>query len=513
MRGNVMRLLALAVSITLTAPAMAETAPAVQAPRLRALETSAPVLSQARQAEILTLLQTADIAALQQIMAAGQLTSVELTEFYLGRIMALDDGLRSYLELNPAALDEAKAADAARAKGDTGPLLGIPVSLKDNIETAAPMHTTANAAVLLDNVATGDAALVTGLRQAGAVILGKNSLSEFAGVVSHGTPEGGSGAVGGQAQNPHGAQFPTFGSSAGSAVATAALLTQVSVGTETSGSLIAPSMIAGVVALKPTHGLVSGQGVIPLIAHNDSAGPIGRSVADIAALLAAIDTTDADYTAGLTVTAFDGVMVGVLARDFAAQKQNTAVLAPASAILTALGAKLRPVELTDPSNTVPAFIALIGAGMRYDMMPYITARHSDLVSLEDLIAFNAADPTRRIPFGQDLLVTLAQISQGMEPEDFREFTAAISAGAAAGLDQAFADTGAEVLLSVASVSAPYYATAGYPAVTVPMGLRPDGAPWGVTLIGKAGTDARLLAFAYALEQATQARVTPAMARH
>ncbi len=281
----------------------------------------------------------------------------------------------------------------------------------------------------------------------------------------------------------------------------------MAVGTETSGSLIAPSMIAGVVALKPTHGLVPGTGIIPLILHNDSAGPIGRSVADVAALLAVIDDTDTDYATGFSLTALDGVTVGVLTADFGSQPQNAALLVPASATLTALGARLRPVELIDQSGTIRAFLALIGGGMRYDMMPYVTARHPDLKTLEDLQAWNAADPSRS-PFGQDLLAVLAQATAEMTPKDFADLTTAIAGGATAALDKALADTGADVLLSVSANSAPFYASAGFPAVTVPMGLRPDGAPWGVTLIGKAGEDARLLSFAYALEQATQARVAP-----
>ncbi len=192
------------VFVLAVTPALAD-----QAPRLRGLEVPAVTVSAAREAQILAVLQSSDIAGLQALMAQGQLTSVELTETYLSRIVAQDEGLRSYLEINPAALEEARAADAARARGETGPLLGIPVSLKDNIETARPLHTTANAAILLDNVAEQDAPLVASLHKAGAVILGKNSLSEFAGVISHGTPEGGSGAVGGQAMNPYG-NFPTL---------------------------------------------------------------------------------------------------------------------------------------------------------------------------------------------------------------------------------------------------------------------------------------------------------------
>ncbi len=274
---------------------------AVVLPRYRALDFTAfdaalDALDPARIAELDALLPTATIPDLQNAMATGELTSEELTLYFLNRIRSYDDVLRSYIELNPAALDDAKAADAARVAGEPlGAMAGIPVSLKDNIETAGPMHTTAGAIVLADNVATQDAPLVASLKEAGAVILGKASLSEFAGAVNN----PGANAMSGQGVNPFGAMFSTAGSSSGSSIATSALLTDVSVGSETSGSLIAPSAYNGVVGMKPSFGVVSGEGVVPLISFNDSAGPIGRWVTDVATLLGAIDTTETDYVAGL----------------------------------------------------------------------------------------------------------------------------------------------------------------------------------------------------------------------
>jgi amidase len=487
-----------------------------QAPRLRALDL-APFaeaiagLPAGRAAEIRALIDTADLAALQEAMWEGKLTSEELTTYYLARIARHDEVLRSFLELNPAALDEARAADAAFLDGQVrGPLQGIPVSLKDNIETAGPMHTTANAAVLLDNVAAADAALVAQLRAQGAVILGKNSLSEFAGVVSRGTPSGGSGAVGGQGMNPHG-PFDTAGSSSGGGIALAAYLTHLAVGSETSGSLIAPGTANGVVAIKPTKGLVPGDGVIPLLLNNDTAGPMARSVAEVAVLLGAIDTTDADYTASLSLTALDGVTAGMLA-DGVAGSAYAEALPRAITALTAAGARLRPAELTDPTGEVGALTVLLGGGIRHDMMPYVTARRPDLAASGDLIAWNAADPSMRAPFGQDLLLLLDQIGREMSAEDFAQGAAAITAAAAAAMERAFAASEAEVLVSSSSVHAPFYATAGYPAVTVPLGLGSAGQPIGVTLIGKRGEDARLLSFAYAFERATRARATPAIGR-
>jgi amidase len=517
LRAAAVALLALAAGVGAPLHVAAQGSDAIpQTPRLRPLDTApfaaaVAALTPDRAAEIRSLLATADLAALQDAMWEGRLTSEDLTTFYLARIAAHDDDLRAFLDLNPAALDEARAADAAFRDGQVaGPLQGIPVALKDNIETAGPMRTTANAAILLDNVAAADATLVAQLRAGGAVILGKNSLSEFAGVVSRGTPSGGSGAVGGQGMNPHG-PFDTAGSSSGGGIAVAAWLTHLAVGTETSGSLIAPGTANGVVAMKPTHGLVPGDGVIPLIGNNDTPGPMGRSVADVAVLLGVIDTGDADYVAGLSPDALVGVTAGILA-DGVAGSAHAEALPRAITALTGAGARLRPAELTDPTSEVGALTILIGAGIRHEMMPYVTARHPDLATPDDLAAWNAADPATRAPLGQDLLLVLNQIGGQLSAQDYTAATSAITAAATAAMERAFAATGAEVLVSASSVHAPFYATAGYPAITVPLGLGAQGQPVGVTLIGKRGDDARLLAFAYAVERATQARVTPAVAR-
>jgi amidase len=496
-------------------PAAAETA-IPQSERLRPLDP-APFadalagLTADRAAAVFQLLSTQDLAGLNAALAKGEVSSVELTLVCLSRILRHDGTLRAFLELNPAALDAARAADKRFRDGvNLGPLQGIPVGLKDNIETAGPMHTTANAAILLDNVAAADAAIVTRLRAAGAVILGKTSLSEFAGVVSVGNPLGGSGAVGGQGMNPHG-PFPTAGSSSGSGIAVAALLVPVAVGTETSGSIIAPATANGVAALKPTKGRVPGDGIIPLIAHNDTAGPMGRSVADLAALFAVL--ADPPIRApDFAITALDGVTVGVLAADLAADRENAGVLARATPALLALGARLRPAELTDPTGAVAALTVAIGGGLRFETLPYVMARHPDIATPEDLIAWNAADAARRAPFDQGLLQVLSQIGANMGPADMAEATRAIGTAATGALERAMTQAEADVLLSTSSLHATFYATAGWPAVTVPLGLGPAGNPIGLTLIARKGQDEQLLAYAWAIERATQARVVPEVAR-
>lgn len=452
-------------------------------------------------------LRVAGIADLQAAMAAGELSSEAIMLWHIDRIRRLDDGLRGMLELNPDALDEARAADARRAAGQTlGPLDGIPVSLKDNIGTAGPMHTTANAEVLLDNLAGEDAALVATLRGAGAVVIGKASLSEFAGVVASGYPSGGSGAVGGQGVNPLG-PYPTYGSSSGSAIGVAAHYVVVSVGTETSGSLVAPAGVMSLVGMKPSAGLVSTEGVVPLVSTNDGPGPIARSVADAALLLAAIDTVEVDYAAALSADALTGVGVGVLVGDMARAGNLSGPMIRTGATLALLGAETVPVPLEDPSGTAAAFITYLSAGMRQDMMSYIKARNPALTTPEDLITYNRADPSRRIPLGQDLLEMIAPITADLSAQDTAELTAEMTAAMTGAMETAFAaHGGVDMLVGMANQQSPFYATAGYPAITVPIGRRDDGEPVGVTLIGKKGQDARLLAFAYAFEQATRARI-------
>ena len=470
------------------------------------------------------LLSSATIPDIQATMTSGKLTSEELTLYFLARVRRHDERLRTYLELNPQALEEARESDARRQAGRLrGPFDGIPVSLKDNIETAAPMHTTAGAEILLDNVASRDAPLVAQLRAGGAVILGKANLSEFAGAVTFGQLEGGFTAVGGQTINPHG-HYPTSGSSSGSAAGVAALLAMVSVGSETAGSLISPSSNNGVVGMKPSRALVNGAGVVPLILANDSPGPIGRSVTDVAALLDAIDTVAVDYVSQLRPDALDGVTVGVLSADIVARPDNTALLQGASASLAALGARLRPATIvrTPDWGTYEDFLRYLSAGIRHDMMPYVAARARKVRTFDDLVAYNAAEPSRRIPTGQQLFEVLLPLSAKVSAADFAAISKRMPRVAAEMLDATFRRTGAELLVSLETAHSEIYATAGYPAITVPLGRRATGRvmppanvssvgmPVGITFIGKPGEDAKLLAFAYAFEQATQLRVSPAL---
>ncbi|MCB9155420.1 MAG: alpha/beta fold hydrolase, partial [Caldilineae bacterium] len=402
------------------------------------------------------------------------------------------------------------------------------------------------------------------LREAGAVILGKANLSELAGGVAL-FPAGYT-AVAGQTINPHGANFPTLGSSSGSGASTAALLTMVSVGSETGGSLIAPAALNGVVGMYPTDDLVPDEGVIPLVSSTDTAGPIGRSVTDVSALLGAIDTADVDYTKALDANALNGVTAGFFAADLSPENPALGLrgfedtsdqvekVQLISDILAAAGAETVPAELlpideltpsdelimsmfgptlaqmgiTDISElddetraaieqavTIPSIVVsqyfnpMVAGGVAYDMVDYLVDAGAPITSLAELQAYNNEMPERRIPNGQYQIDTaLPLIEAGLTREVYEQLAVDAQPVLATELDTIFEATGAEVLVSMVNEHSSYYALAGYPAITVPLGLRANGAPTGVTLIGKPGQDAELLAYAYAFEQASMLKVTP-----
>ena len=494
-------------------------------PRLRALdftpfEEALSTFSAERAAEIDVMVFNATVVDVQAAMTAGELTSEELTLYFLDRIHRYDETLRSYLELNPNALEEARAADALRAAGTVlGPLHGIPVNLKDNIETAAPMHTTGGAEILLDHVPAQDAPLVRQLRAAGAVILGKASLSELAGAVTSVQP--GANAISGAGVNAYGAAFPVAGSSSGSGISSSAYLTLLSVGTETSGSLLAPAAFGGNVGMKPSRGLVSGEGIIPLISYQDSAGPIARSVTDAAVLLSVIDEADIDYAAGLSPTALNGVTVGILRDNILAQAPQLEDTSDNPAMLSRIADGLsaaHAVTVDIPTLAQPQITAALVLGLAFDTVNYLADAGAPIESLADLQAYNAAMPERRIPFGQDFVDIAVQVAQSLltsaqaAPDEMGELYEALALGnrteAEATLAAVFADSGVDVLVSLTNIHSMLYATAGYPAITVPLGLRQNGMPAGVTFIGRQGEDAALLAYAYAFEQATSLRVNP-----
>jgi len=488
---------------------------------------------------------TAPLAALRQALADGTLTAAELTAFYLSRIDRLNPVLRAVLSVSPHAAADARASDEARAHGaEPGPLAGIPVLIKDNIAVAG-MPATAGSPALAESD-QDEAFLVTRLREAGAVILGKANLSEWANFRSSHSTSGWS-TLGGQAVNPHGTGRNPSGSSSGSAVAVAAGLAPLAVGTETDGSIVCPASACGIVGIKPTLGLVSRTGIVPISLEQDTAGPMAGSVADAAALLsvlAAADPADPatasaaaaaaarDYTAYLDDSALAGARLGVW-RDGSsgADAGTAAVLDQAVALLREAGAELvDPVELPGAAEiTEPEFAALTHE-FKHCLNAYLAGlRGPHPADLAGLIDYNTryAD-TVLAHFGQELFER-AEATTG-DPADpgYQAARAEASRRAREALDGPLAAHRLDAIVTVTAnpawltdyvlgdhdlfhTSGPA-AVAGYPAVSVMAG-NVSGLPVGLSFLGPAWSEPVLIALAHAFERAAPARLVPGLAGH
>ncbi|NTU85822.1 MAG: hypothetical protein HGA45_41910, partial [Chloroflexales bacterium] len=489
------------------------------------------------------------VPEIQTLMAGGQLSAEQLTLYYLARIQRYDEGrLNAVMELNPEALMIAQDLDAERAAGTVrGPLHGIPVLLKDNIATAVPMHTTAGNYALKDWQADRDAFLVAQLREAGAIILGKNNLSEWANYTDPCMPSGFS-ALGGQTRNPQGA-YDTLGSSSGSAASVAAELTTVSVGSETAGSLLQPARINGVVGMRPSKGLVSGDSIIPLEPTLDTAGPMGRSVTDVAVLLTALaaasDSSDpnaasaealagTDFTKYLSLDEARNVRVGVVqfdstisstlqqvGQDFAAlppEAQQEAldlggplVQAATQQVIAALEAQGIEVVIIKESELPPTLPGIHTALIRYGFHDGISRFFSGvpqpapISSLTDAVTIVNEDAAARAPYGQRHVEDAATTAITAE-----QYAAAVR-GAREIAEQSLA-----AAMSAYNVDVMMYGTfytafgpAGVPAISIPVGrVAQSGEPTAVYITGPHLADAKLIAVGYALEQALGVRLTP-----
>jgi amidase len=488
-------------------------------------------------------LDEATVAGLQEQMAGGERSAEEVTAAYLGRIEALDrrgPELRSVIETNPEALAIARALDAEReAKGARGPLHGIPVLLKDNVDTKDRTTTTAGSLALEGSVPPRDAHVAKRLREAGAVILGKANLSEWANFRSTRSVSGWS-ARGGQCRNPYALDRNPCGSSSGSAVAVSANLAPLAVGTETDGSIVCPATSCGIVGLKPTVGLVSRAGIIPISHTQDTAGPMARTVADAAALLTGLAGADprdpatasaathaTDYTRFLQASGLRGARIGV-ARNMAGFHPDTDRLFDAAiAEMKRLGAELvDPAEvpgikeLGDPEFEVLLFEFKAGLEAYFASL----GPAARVKTLAELIAFNDANREREMPFfGQEILLK-AQAKGPLTTPAYREALSTCGRLArregldavldAHRLDALVAPTGAPAWV-IDPVSGDHFvggsstpaAVAGYPSVSVPMGFV-FGLPVGISFIGRAWGEPLLVRLAYAFEQATRHRRPP-----
>lgn len=487
-------------------------------------EAPLATLTDTRRAELDAVTRDGNVSSLRAAVANNELTSRELVLFYLSRIRALDPALASVIELNPEALVEADRLDALHARGrDSGRLHGLPILLKDNIATGDQLHNTAGAAALLDHRAPRDSFVVGQLRDAGAIILGKANMSEWAYFMSSAAPSGYS-ALGGQVVNPFGEEFDVFGSSTGSAVAAAARFAAATVGTETTGSIISPAAANGVAGIRPTLGLVSGDLIIPISASLDTAGPMGRSVTDLAELLtvmAARDDSDAnaplaedahglDFTVGLEGRSLDGLRIGVPIFTFPAEGSATeAVLERVAEALEAAGASIMPVTIPDANLEVLVQnqLKLLSGSMADDLAAYLRSAAAPIESVADVIAFNELDLESRAPFGQDRLIGARD--EALDPGDRDALAIRMRNAAREAITMATAAEQVDVLLSLDNSFSLVYAIAGVPAVTVPAGLDAAGQPHGATFVGLApATDADTLAIARAFERATNLRQNP-----
>jgi amidase len=496
-------------------------------------------------------LEEATIATLQQRMQSGQDTARSIAEQYLARIEAIDrrgPSLHSVIETNPDALAIADRLDAERRGGRTrGPLHGIPVLLKDNIATADRMMTTAGSLALAGAKAPRDSFIVSRLREAGAVILGKTNLSEWANFRSTHSTSGWSGR-GGLTKNPYALDRNTSGSSSGSGAAVAANLVTVAIGTETDGSIVSPSNTNGLVGIKPTLGLLSRSGIVPIAHSQDTAGPMTRTVADAAALLGAMIGADAgdpatresptkgspDYTTALDPNGLKGARIGVVRnRLWGYSPAMDRIAEAAIADMKKAGA-----VVVDPANipTLGQFddteFDVLLYEFKADLNKYLMALGpaSPVRTLKDVIAFNNAHAADELKyFGQEIM-TMAEKKGPLTEAKYRAAlaknhrlsrTQGIDAVMAKyRLDALVAPTGGPAWLTdlvngdsgTSNAPGPSTVTsvAGYPHITVPAGFA-DGLPVGISFFGRAWSEKTLIRLAYAYEQATKHRRPPAFA--
>ncbi|GJG86705.1 amidase [Gemmatimonadetes bacterium T265] len=509
--------------------------------------------------------EEATVDDLQRAMAGGQTSARALAAAYLARIDAVDrpgggrPGMAAVIEVNPDALAEAARLDAERKAGRVrGPLHGIPVLLKDNVDTGDRMQTTAGSLALAGPPAPRDATLAARLRAAGAVLLGKTNLSEWANFRSTRSSSGWSGR-GGQTRNPYALDRSPCGSSSGSGAAVAANLCALAVGTETDGSIVCPSGVNGVVGIKPTLGLVSRAGVIPIAHSQDTAGPMARTVRDAALLLGALaaggaDPRDAatapaqahvaaDYAAGLDAGALRGARVGVLRSSFGFHAETDRVMEGALRVLRDAGAVLvDPVAIATTGKWDTTENDVLQYELKADMNAYLAERARGLDAsaqnaagrnaagdpmprtLADLIAFNTRHADRELQwFGQELF----EQSQARGPLTDAAYQKALAdnrrLAGAEGIDATLAAHRLDAI--VAPTNGPAWtidlvvgdhfgggysspsAVAGYPHVTVPAGFV-HGLPVGLSFFAGAWSEPRLIRLAYAFEQATRARRAP-----
>lgn len=481
------------------------------------------------------------IDELQDKLKSGKYTSRSVTQMYLDRIAAIDKkgaSLNAVIELNPDALSIADSMDQERKNGKIrGPLHGIPVLIKDNINTGDKMMTTAGALALVGNIASKDAYIIKQLRLAGAVLLGKTNLSEWANFRSTRSTSGWS-SRGGQTKNPTVLDRSPCGSSSGSGAAVAANMCTVAIGTETDGSVIAPSSFCGIVGIKPTVGLLSRSGIIPISKTQDTAGPMARTVRDAAILLGAltgVDEEDAvtknsfgkaqtDYTRFLDANGLKGKKIGIEKAFLKGHEGVVGLYNQAIDILKQQGATIIEIELLKETNKLgEAENTVLHYEFKDGVNRYLASANAKVKTLADVIAFNKANEAKAMPFFKQETLESSEAKAGLDSKEYLEAVAKSTSSRklidsmmkANGLD-AICGTSIGLPDCIDLVNGDYdtgfyfcppAAMAGYPHITVPMGTVHE-LPVGLSFISTAYDEGNLLQLAYSYEQASKKRVMP-----
>jgi len=487
-------------------------------------------------------LKEVTIAELQQKMESKVLTSRAIVEMYLKRIDELDENgpkLNAIIELNPDSLAIADEMDRERKAGKVrGPMHGIPVLIKDNINTGDKMHTTAGALAIADNIAQQDAFIVKRLREAGAVLLGKTNLSEWANFRSTRSTSGWS-SRGGQTKMPYVIIRNPSGSSAGTGSSISASLATVGIGTETNGSIVSPSSVNGLVGIKPTVGLLSRSGIIPISITQDTAGPMARTVRDAAIFLSALAGVDPDdsytlaakgkiekdYTTFLDAGGLKGKRLGLEKTHLRGNETVEILFHEAIELLKSKGAEIIEVDLLTPIREVSrGETAVLQYEFKDGLNKYLSKASCKAKSLQDIIDFNKANEAKAMPYFKQETLEQSQKREGLDSKEYLDALKSVNKGSQEIIDKVLKDNKLDAIIGVTngmaccidlvngdygggfSFSGPA-AMAGYPHITVPMGLV-HGLPVGLSFISTAYAEGEIIKLGYAYEQASKKRAAP-----
>ncbi|MGO4903982.1 amidase [Flavobacterium sp. W20_MBD1_R3] len=503
------------------------------------------VLSVAENTDVFEL-DEATIGSLREQLTSGKYTSEQLVQLYLKRIEAIDANgpqLNSIIEINPDAVALAVAMDKELKEGKSrGPLHGIPILIKDNIDTADRMQTTAGSLVMAGNIASKDAFVVKKLREAGAIIMGKTNLSEWANFRSTQSCSGWS-SRGGQTKNPYILDHNPCGSSAGSGVAVSANLCVVAIGTETDGSIVCPASVNGIVGIKPTVGLVSRSGIIPISKTQDTAGPMARTVTDAAILLGVMASSDPDdsvtleskgkalkdYTTFLDVNALKGKRIGIEKKPQGNNKYINALLNDAVNLLKKQGAVIIEIEYFDKINALgQAEFEVLQYEFKEGLNSYLATANAKVKTLKEVIDFNAANEDLAMPYFKQETLESSNAKKGLDDKTYLEALAVSFEGSKSVLNAVFIANKLDAICGITmgpacsidmiygdrwggySLTTPA-AASGYPHITVPSGVAYD-LPVGLSFFGMPYTEGKLIGLGYAYEQASKKRLKPVFKR-